>query len=130
MAGNCAGVGLHRIDPDLREIRTIADGEYARPLSSTARCAGRSPSAKPASNLTRSPYCSSTLPPNTKALRDYIFYDLFDVLREVNVRATTIERALRDQECAALDWIKIDAQGTDLRIFESIPENFATTWSP
>jgi len=46
------------------------------------------------------------------------------VLREVNVRATTIERALRDQECAALDWIKIDAQGADLRIFESIPENF------
>ena len=111
-------------DPDLREIRTIADGEYAKSIIVNSAVCGQESVGEARFYLTRSPYCSSTLPPNTKALRDYIFYELFDVLREVNVRATTIERALRDQECAALDWIKIDAQGTDLRIFESIPENF------
>jgi FkbM family methyltransferase len=110
-------------DPDLREIRTIADGEYAKAtIVNSAVCEQKS-SNETHFYLTRSPYCSSTLAPNTAALRDYIFYDLFDVLNEVDVRATTIERALKEQECDVLDWIKIDAQGADLRIFRSIPDH-------
>jgi FkbM family methyltransferase len=110
-------------DPDLREIRTIADGEYEKAtIVNSAVCEDKSAS-QTRFYLTRSPYCSSTLRPDTEALRDYIFHDLFDVLDEVNVRATTIERALREQQYDGLDWIKIDAQGADLRIFESIPDH-------
>jgi hypothetical protein len=70
--------------------------------------------------LTRSPYCSSTLRPREADLADYIFSDLFDVEREVDVAAGTIEQALDQLQLKAVDWLKTDSQGTDLRLYTSL----------
>jgi hypothetical protein len=70
--------------------------------------------------LTRSPYCSSTLRPRVDDLADYIFSDLFEVEREIDVPAGTIEQALEKLHLEGLDWLKTDSQGTDLRLYTSL----------
>src|SRR5437016_11393833 len=76
-------------DPDLREMHEISDGRFQR-----AVIVNEAVSAEEVREvlfyLTKSPYCSSTLPPDTGALSDYIFSDLFAVEKETTVRATTL----------------------------------------
>lgn len=71
--------------------------------------------------LTRSPYCSSTLPPNRKQLEEYSFARLFDVVETVEVPTVSLDDALRSREVCQLDWLKIDAQGADLRVLNGLP---------
>jgi hypothetical protein len=73
--------------------------------------------------LTRSPYCSSTLPPNNEELERYLFSDLFEVESTTYLPATTFAKALAELNIQTIDWLKIDTQGTDLRIYESVPQN-------
>ena len=73
-------------------------------------------------HLTRSPYCSSTLPPLADALAKWEFAPLFEVVGRQSCPAITLAEALSDQGLGAPDWIKLDTQGTDLRIFRSMPE--------
>ena len=70
--------------------------------------------------LTRSPFCSSTLRPDTPALRDWSFAPLFEVERETELPAITIVQALADAGITRVDWFKTDSQGTDLRLFASL----------
>ena len=71
-------------------------------------------------HLTRSPYCSSRLKPDSKSLERFLFSDLFMVEREARVRATNLNEVLRQLNLAIIDWIKLDTQGTDLRLFQSL----------
>ena len=109
-------------DPDLREIKRDTAGGYRSGLIiNKALCAD--PSAETVTfHLTRSPYCSSTLPPDAEALSKYSFWDLFEVDRIASVPATTLMRVLTEQSLTQIDWLKIDAQGTDLRIYQSLEE--------
>jgi FkbM family methyltransferase len=70
--------------------------------------------------LTRSPYCSSRLKPDSKSLESFLFSDLFVVEREARVRATNLNEVLRRLNLPVIDWIKLDTQGTDLRLFQSL----------
>jgi hypothetical protein len=70
--------------------------------------------------LTHSPYCSSTLAPDAVALADYAFASLFAVEGEASVPATTLEAVLAQYNLPGIDWLKVDTQGTDLRLFQSL----------
>jgi hypothetical protein len=70
--------------------------------------------------LTKSPYCSSRLKPDCKSLESFLFSDLFVVERETRVRATNLNETLRRLDLPVVDWIKLDTQGTDLRLFQSL----------
>jgi hypothetical protein len=70
--------------------------------------------------LTRSPYCSSTLPPDTVHLDDWSFAKLFSVERKVDLPATTLMETLKSAGVSGIDWFKTDSQGTDLRLFKSL----------
>lgn len=72
--------------------------------------------------LTRSPFCSSSLPPRGDELSSWIFADLFDVVKKVKLRARTLGSILREHELGYVDWFKTDSQGTDLRLFLSLGE--------
>lgn len=72
-------------------------------------------------HLTRSPQCSSTLPPQTEALRRWAFAGLFDVVGQRECPAMTLRGALQGLGLSAPDWIKCDTQGLDLRLFHSLP---------
>ena len=79
------------------------------------------PDGKAGIFLTRSPQCSSTLRPNPVGLRPWAFADRFDVVETKRCAAMTLEAALRAQGLERVDWLKCDTQGTDLRLFQSLP---------
>ena len=75
--------------------------------------------------LTQSPHCSSTLQPDEKALEPWAFSQLFRVVDTKKLPATDIKTALKETGLEYIDWFKTDSQGTDLRIFCSIPEKIS-----
>ena len=72
--------------------------------------------------LTRSPYCSSMLEPDLKSLESYSFRDLFQVDRKIQLKAVNLPEVLAENHLDYIDWFKTDSQGTDLRLFKSLPE--------
>jgi hypothetical protein len=71
--------------------------------------------------LTASPYCSSTLEPDGKALEDWAFASKFDITKKVRVKNITLTKVLTDVGIQKIDWLKTDTQGIDLSIFSSLP---------
>jgi hypothetical protein len=72
--------------------------------------------------LTKFPFCSSTLKPDQKALADWDFAHLFEVKEVTSQKTTTIIKSLEKSSLNYVDWFKTDSQGTDLRLFKSLPE--------
>jgi hypothetical protein len=73
--------------------------------------------------LTRSPHCSSSLLPRPDLLADWKFSAFFEVEQKINLPAVKLDAVLRDLGIQKIDWYKTDTQGTDLRIFESLPQS-------
>lgn len=70
--------------------------------------------------LTKAPYCSSTLPPSTDKVNAWSFGELFEVQQTIKIQTVTISQILEESSINYIDWIKLDSQGTDLRIFKSL----------
>jgi len=75
--------------------------------------------------LTESPFCSSALEPDTEKLQDWPFSAHFNVLKVIKLSTITIATALERAGLGYVDWFKTDSQGTDLRLFTSLPEKVA-----
>lgn len=59
-------------------------------------------------------------------MRDYIFHDYFLPIDKTSAKATSLNRVITEQSLQGIDWLKVDSQGTDLRIVRSLrPEYFA-----
>jgi FkbM family methyltransferase len=80
------------------------------------------PAGRATLHLTRSPLCSSTLQPRHDALRRWAFAPFFEIVERREFPATTLEAALASHGLPGVDWLKCDTQGTDLRLFRSLPE--------
>ncbi len=72
--------------------------------------------------LTRSPFCSSLLPPDLQSLKNWAFGGLFEVERTVRLKSATLSQVLNEIGIGKVDWFKTDSQGTDLRLFVSLGE--------
>lgn len=72
--------------------------------------------------LTASPECSSCLEPDQEGIAGWNHAGFFDICSHTRCRCVTVAAALETLELDRIDGFKIDAQGTDLRIFRSIPE--------
>jgi hypothetical protein len=110
-------------DADDREMRyTVSQGSAFRKLIICNRIVVEDEgTGAGAFHLTRSPYCSSRLRPRTDRLEDWSFSPLFAVERSVDLPVTTLSRALADNGLVGVDWFKTDSQGTDLRLWKSLP---------
>jgi FkbM family methyltransferase len=118
LLGHATYVGF---DPDLREMHqeTSASGRrviinkalVAEPERATARFF-----------LTRNPTASSTLRPRDEELECYLHAYRYEVVDEVDVPATTLAEALASASLDRVDWIKLDTQGTDLRLLAGLDE--------
>lgn len=107
-------------DPDLRELRDTAGGRFHRSVMLNELVTSDKSCVEARFYLTRSPLCSSALRPDAPALSNWLFADLFEVEREAHVRATTLDAVLDRLSLARIDWLKLDSQGTDLRLFRSL----------
>ena len=72
--------------------------------------------------LTKSPYCSSVLEPDTARLKPYIHSQLFEVENKIELNAIHIQKALDNAKLDYVDWFKSDSQGIDLRLFKSLDD--------
>ena len=72
--------------------------------------------------LTKSPHCSSSLAPDQKALEPWAFSPLFEVDNIVKLPSVDLHSALLQADVDYIDGYKTDSQGTDLRIFNSLPK--------
>jgi FkbM family methyltransferase len=115
-------------EADERELESVTSeaAGFRRLTTYNAIAAERSSPAEPF-HLTASPFCSSRLAPRLDELGHYAFAPLFEVERKVEVRALGLSEALTDLGLERIDWIKIDSQGTDLRLFRSVADDLART---
>ena len=107
-------------DPDQRELHHPAHGRFHRAI-----VVREAITADPATDhvqfyFTKSPFCSSTLKPDSQSLSNFLFSHLFVVEGEGRVPATTLDTILQRFTLGRLDWLKVDTQGTDLRIINSV----------
>ena len=72
--------------------------------------------------LTKSPYCSSLLQPDEVALKDWAFAEKFEVEKKVKIKTRSLVSVLNEAKIDYIDWFKTDSQGTDLRLFASLPK--------
>jgi hypothetical protein len=77
--------------------------------------------------LTQSPFCSSILEPDEKKLDPWLFKSLFEVQKITSLPAVTLSETLQSTGISYIDWFKVDTQGTDLRLYKSLPENIRET---
>jgi hypothetical protein len=106
-------------DPDRRELHEELLGHFGRSvIVNEAVVAGEAPEMT--FYLTRSPFCNSVLEPAPELLSNWLCQDEFEVERTVTVKATTIASALKRIDVGTLDWLKVDSQGTDLTLFNSL----------
>ncbi|HYD63872.1 FkbM family methyltransferase [Azospirillum sp.] len=110
-------------DPDDRDIdRGFGEGFRQAALVQAAVCDNdRDQTMRIV--LTAHPSCSSHLYPNDPVLAHYCFHEFFEVKREVQVRATSLNRTLEELRLPQIDWIKVDAQGCDLRILRNLHQD-------
>jgi len=123
LLGHATYVGF---DPDRREMHTEASERGRRVVVDKAVVA-EPDRATARFFLTANPTASSTLRPLEDAAAPWLHAYRFGVVREVEVPATTLGRALADAGLARVDWLKLDTQGTDLRLLASLDEPLLAT---
>ena len=107
-------------DPDEREMRDTTGDGFHRHIIVNKAVTGVPDAASVHFFLTKSPFCSSTLRPSATVLDDYLYADLFTIVRETDVPASTLEATLNDLDLPRMDWLKLDSQGIDLQILQSL----------
>jgi FkbM family methyltransferase len=123
LLGHATYVGF---DPDLREMHTETSAAGRRVIVDKAVVAeaGRSTATF---YLTRNPTASSTLPPLADEVAPYLHAYRYEVVDRAEVPATTLAGALAAAGLERADWIKLDTQGTDLRLLDGLDEGLLSS---
>ncbi len=116
-AGSSIYVGF---DPDARELTQASAGFAELHMVPQAAVVGDESTVR--FHLTRYPFCSSTLSPDASAREPYLFAEPFEVVEVSDAPATSLGSALAQLGLSRVHWFKADTQGTDLRLFESLPK--------
>jgi Methyltransferase FkbM domain len=110
-------------EADERELASVtAERAGFRRLTTYNRIAAERASDAEPFHLTASPFCSSRLLPLQDQLARYAFAPLFEVERTVELPALGLAAVLDELGLDRVDWLKLDSQGTDLRLFRSLGE--------
>ena len=117
IAGQSFYVGF---DPDLREMQETGTGAFRKSVIVNAALTPEAGCDEVEFFLTRFPQCSSTLEPDAQALSAYLFAEAFQVERQAAVKAVTLNAVLDQLSLRGIDWLKVDTQGTDLRLWQSL----------
>jgi FkbM family methyltransferase len=109
-------------DADQREMgATQATSKIYKRLYVYDQAVTSSPQPTSDFYLTKAPPCSSLLLPNAGKLAAWEFADRFTVLQKTTVKTIQIATVLSELNLDRVDWFKTDSQGTDLRLFLSLP---------
>ena len=115
-------------DADDREFQISEDiNKDYKKITKINRIVTTLPSANANFYLTQSPFCSSLLEPDAEKLQPWLFKPLFEVKEITSLPAVTLSETLQSAGISYIDWFKVDTQGTDLRIYQSLPEEIRKT---
>lgn len=109
-------------DPDVRDLNPVLARTYAAHHIIPKIVAGPTAEGRSQFHLTVFPHCSSMLAPDAEALAPYVFADLFNVERTVEIETTTLGAVMDDLNLPAIDWLKIDTQGCDLSVLMGLDD--------
>nr|WP_293844334.1 hypothetical protein [uncultured Arsenicibacter sp.] len=70
--------------------------------------------------LTASPHCSSLLRPRPDLITEHAFAPKFEIEKVVKLKTRSLKSVLNELSVNQVDWIKIDSQGTDWRLFNNL----------
>jgi hypothetical protein len=120
IARQAIGVGF---EPDARDTAALAGAtaRFHRWILGRHLVTPQSPDGPQVLHLTRSPQCSSMLPPRSDRLAGWSFADFFAVEQTVHLPAESLTAALAAHGVGYVDWLKCDTQGLDLAIYRSLP---------
>ena len=110
-------------DPDLRDMTDSVGGEFHRRFILNKAVTSDPLQTEVEFYLTDYPHCSSTLKPDLASVYNYSFHDYFVTNRKARVPSISLDAALDQLELDRIDWMKLDTQGTDLRIFRSLNDS-------
>ena len=109
-------------DADDREFNiSEQDNKAYKKLITFNRIVTAEPVEKADFYLTSSPFCSSLLEPDVKNIEPWIFSSFFATEKKIQLPAITLIQALSQIKVDYIDWFKTDTQGTDLRLFKTLP---------
>lgn len=118
------GIARHSVyvgfDPDSRDTHEIPGSKFYKATMVNEAITSEPGSESVTFYLTNSPFCSSTLNPDRDSLEHFLHADEFVVEGEAKVRCTTLDKVVERLGLTDLDWLKLDSQGTDLRIYRSL----------
>lgn len=115
-------------DPDQREMaHASGEGPFKRKTVVNEAITADAGASEVRFNLTRSPFCSSTLTPDRTLVGNFFKAERFEVISEATARAATLDSVLGRLGVMRLDWLKLDTQGTDKRIYDSISDPLKRT---
>ncbi|MBX2841001.1 MAG: FkbM family methyltransferase [Flammeovirgaceae bacterium] len=73
--------------------------------------------------LTEYPYTSSSLKPDNKKVEGYIYAPFYKVKEVVELDNISLRAALTESKINKIDWMKVDSQGIDLRLYKNLDED-------
>ena len=109
-------------DPDAREVPDLPQNKFYKSTVINRAVIENDLSKEANFYFTKFPYCSSTLKPNSQSLSHFLFSDLFIVEKETKVQSTSLNSVVNELSLPTIDWLKIDSQGIDLRIFAGLKD--------
>jgi FkbM family methyltransferase len=110
---------LVEVDPDARDFPTDASGSSPNRVRVKSAITEDETATSVHVYLTKSPYCTSTLQGDFSRLNNFPYSDLFTVVDEQDLPATSLNRLAAELN-TEFHWIKIDTQGTELRVLKSM----------
>jgi len=110
-------------DPDLRDLHNSDDYGFYKATIFNSAVVEDNNATDVIFYLTKSPYCSSTLSPDSQSLSNYLFSGLFEVEKTQIMKASNLNNLLKSQNIQNIDWFKTDSQGIDLRLYKSLKED-------
>jgi FkbM family methyltransferase len=119
-----AAIARHAIcigfDPDERDFSTAGGTRGFRACHIERAIVTDRDAPAATVHLTKSPYCSSTLRPRAEVLAGYAHAGLFEIVGTATVPSIRLETVLAKHGLPAIDWLKTDSQGLDLRVVQSL----------
>jgi hypothetical protein len=111
-------------DADDREFQVSEENNKGyKKLVRINRIVNSQPAGQTEFYLTKSPFCSSLLEPDLENLKPWLFRSLFEIEKVSQLPSVTLAETLRSLNISYIDWFKVDTQGTDLRIYNSLPSD-------
>ena len=110
-------------DGDTRELEHPQEAEFRHACFAHEVITADGTASEVTFYLTRSPYCSSTLKPNPAINDNFLSADRFIIEKTETAKASTLHSVLERLNLTRIDWMKIDTQGTDLRIYQSLRQD-------